>query len=1086
MDRKGRDLWQNTSRVIQLWRCHRQASDAEYAHWCLRLRDGTFTENDWKKGLQKDLTRGSLTEEARLQFEAGTSMELVGTNARCGLINGRRAVQLLVHGWTKGDEARGIYRFDAEQSDEVKRMTASKFSGLRSTTHIMVDAEQMLTINVNPELGLANGTIGTTVAVVDDPNGGRLPKCVIMCFPTYTGPELFHVKNDELGNSKREKWVPIFPQTRGHEDKPYLTRTQLPLKLCWAITINKSQGISLDRPTTIDLSPTTPTSKYQPLMVRGMAFTGVTRVTSGDLLAFRNFPNFDQFQRMMSTPAFRQRVSSDHAMRRAHIQTMQELFSVTPEQEEEMHRKWDASRNVSSTWTPPSQIDKDRLPNSKSTPAPQPPVGTAIFSEGDAVWANGKPAVVVKVIAVRDAQMPTTTYTCARPSPSGVVTIEECTKLRKRYPTKTRAEIQWMDAARKILEAESGVTPAQPAPGSQSSSTVASAKASAATTSASVASPNPPDSTTATTTAPSTTAVLAQPSSAEDTQKKRLLPPQTTPPSFRPLPNIGWTCYLNAAIQVIRAMDPLSARIAEHVQQHNNRQHCVTCALHHVVASDCDRDQCALKLRYLLKAMSIFPGMECGEPGEQRDAGEVFLLLLEEIRKATSKTTIGIPGIYGGSLKRNRRCLECGTPWQLEPIETSDNGWLLQLENPHAEQDVMTMLQHMQQEETLTIHCEACRKSNAPHMRRWLGLVDGWELREQYAALQIRKSTPADCMRTHIFPPELVITHHGQTQSFHAIAMICHHGDSITSGHYTARAQDVDGRWWLANDIEVGTSSWNPQANPYMVFYRRSSAVTSAGSHGRGNASSTNCTLLSWNLNGLAYSLIKTNAIIKAVFTLQPTICLCQEVTNQQCIALRDALADAYCIHAPDIQHRHMCFLAVSRQVEVTDVQWTKFSSTTDGRGFMTATVHIGRTNYFTVLTTHLESGVDNSAKRRDQFADILSQSVDLIAGDLNLRDDEAEASLTNYSTRWRDAWEEAGRPASHQYTWDAIRNPCVPRTFWTIPRHDYYLLPLAKRDLENQLLNRRSCKKQPRKRFLVATQNYSSFDVISSTEVSL
>ena len=155
-----------------------------------------------------------------------------------------------------------------------------------------------------------------------------------------------------------------------------------------------------------------------------------------------------------------------------------------------------------------------------------------------------------------------------------------------------------------------------------------------------------------------------------------------------------------------------------------------------------------------------------------------------------------------------------------------------------------------------------------------------------------------------------------------------------------------------------------------MVFYRRSSTDSIAGSNSSGNPSSSTCTLLSWNLNGLAHSVTKTNAIIKAVCSLEPTMCLFQEVTHEQCSALRDALGDAYYTHTPDIEHRHICFLAISRQVTVTDVQWTKFTSTTDARGFLTATLHINRKTSFTVLTTHLESGADNSARATGAYTE--------------------------------------------------------------------------------------------------------------------
>ena len=134
---------------------------------CLRLRDGTFPAKGWQQCLDSDLGRGSFTEDERKLVETGKSMELVGTNAACGCVNGRRVVQGITTEWVPSErtDARGICRFFAEQPTQFKSMTSSKFQGLRSATHVVVGAEQMLMLNINPAVGLANGTIGTMLWV---------------------------------------------------------------------------------------------------------------------------------------------------------------------------------------------------------------------------------------------------------------------------------------------------------------------------------------------------------------------------------------------------------------------------------------------------------------------------------------------------------------------------------------------------------------------------------------------------------------------------------------------------------------------------------------------------------------------------------------------------------------------------------------------------------------------------------------------------------------------------------------------------------------------------------------------------------
>jgi len=189
-------------------------------------------------------------------------------------------------------DARGIWRFLAEQPTQCKSMHSSKFQGLRSTTHVVVGAEQMLMLNINPAVGLANGTIGTTVGVVPGDCAGALPKAVILDIPTYTGPPLFEQADDEEGNKRRRYWVPIVPRERAHEDRPWLVRKQVPLRLAYCITFNKSQGMSLSRPTVLDFSASTPTSKYKPLRLRGLAFVVMTRISDKNSLHFEIFRTF--------------------------------------------------------------------------------------------------------------------------------------------------------------------------------------------------------------------------------------------------------------------------------------------------------------------------------------------------------------------------------------------------------------------------------------------------------------------------------------------------------------------------------------------------------------------------------------------------------------------------------------------------------------------------------------------------------------------------------------------------------------------------------------------------------------------------
>ena len=55
-------------------------------------------------------------------MKTGKSMELVGTNATCGRINGRRAIQRITVEWgaSETSDARGVYRCVSEQPNSTQ------------------------------------------------------------------------------------------------------------------------------------------------------------------------------------------------------------------------------------------------------------------------------------------------------------------------------------------------------------------------------------------------------------------------------------------------------------------------------------------------------------------------------------------------------------------------------------------------------------------------------------------------------------------------------------------------------------------------------------------------------------------------------------------------------------------------------------------------------------------------------------------------------------------------------------------------------------------------------------------------------
>lgn len=121
----------------------------------------------------------------------------------------------------------------------LKKISPEDMSGLEPVIFLAKGAHVMLTMNLWTDAGLCNGATGVVLDVIyaDNQQPPDLPIAVVVQFHDYTGPS---VSNNNPG------CVPICPIAITSNTLDGLhERQQLPLQLAWAITIHKSQGLTL-------------------------------------------------------------------------------------------------------------------------------------------------------------------------------------------------------------------------------------------------------------------------------------------------------------------------------------------------------------------------------------------------------------------------------------------------------------------------------------------------------------------------------------------------------------------------------------------------------------------------------------------------------------------------------------------------------------------------------------------------------------------------------------------------------------------------------------------------------------------------
>ncbi|XP_017680251.1 PREDICTED: ATP-dependent DNA helicase PIF1 [Lepidothrix coronata] len=168
-----------------------------------------------------------------------------------------------------------VHTFEALDSDPMLVKLIDAQCPVGGRVELKLGAQVMLAKNLDVSQGLVNGARGVVVGFESEQKG--LPKVRFLCGVTQV--------------IRMEKWV--FKGPSG----VHLSRQQLPLKLAWAISIHKSQGMSLDC-VEISLSRVFESGQAYVALSRARSLAGL-RVLDFDPKVVRADPSVLQFYRQL-------------------------------------------------------------------------------------------------------------------------------------------------------------------------------------------------------------------------------------------------------------------------------------------------------------------------------------------------------------------------------------------------------------------------------------------------------------------------------------------------------------------------------------------------------------------------------------------------------------------------------------------------------------------------------------------------------------------------------------------------------------------------------------------------------------------
>ena len=298
----GSNCYQAFDRAVVLEQVMRQAghdpSQVQFRNILLRHRNSEVTESDWRHLMTRTPAHTSDSSSFNNALHLFPTVEAVVEHNINKLYACGQPVTTIkaVH-----------------TGPNASKASPDNAGGLHPVVCLAKGARVMLSANLWVDMGLVNGAMGSvqTICYREDSAPPDLPVAVTVLFDNYSGPTL------------PDGTVPITPLRRSWSAAgSQYSRLQLPLKLSWAVTIHKAQGLTLDK-VTVDIG-----KKEFCSGLKFVAISGVRQLK--DLLLNPPFP-FQRLRNLSKSRRTEERKNEQKRLQRLETITFPSLASaVTP------------------------------------------------------------------------------------------------------------------------------------------------------------------------------------------------------------------------------------------------------------------------------------------------------------------------------------------------------------------------------------------------------------------------------------------------------------------------------------------------------------------------------------------------------------------------------------------------------------------------------------------------------------------------------------------------------------------------------------------------------------------------------------